>query len=89
MDELKIKNMSELYELLLPALKFKENKLKKKHFSYIKTLDIFNYLKKIWQNKNNLTLYDLVNDVLLVDELAIINNLCPTIDRGNYLEEYL
>ena len=42
MDDLKIKNMNDLYKLLYPALETKMKMLKNKGYSYIKLEDIFN-----------------------------------------------
>ena len=90
MDELKIKNMNDLYKLLYPALETKMKMLKNKGYSYIKLEDIFNYLKNQWQQQSNLTLYDLVNDIFNVNEYALINYVNSLLVRKDMLkEEYL
>ncbi len=90
MDDLKIKNMNDLYKLLYPALETKMKMLKNKGYSYIKLEDIFNYLKNQWQQQSNLTLYDLVNDIFNVNEYALINYVNSLLVRKDMLkEEYL
>ena len=90
MDDLKIKNMNDLYKLLYPALETKMKMLKNKGYSYIKLEDIFNYLKNQWQQQSNLTLYDLVNDIFNVNEYALINYVNSLLVRKDTLkEEYL
>ena len=68
MDELRFTNIEELYHRVLPALSTKKRELHAHHYSYITEEDIWNYLKdQKWPNKNNLTLYDIVDDILHTD----------------------
>lgn len=68
MEEFKTKE--ELYERVKPALYSKVKEYKRKNISYIKEVDIWNYLSKnVWSKKENLSLSMIVNDILeLSDE---------------------
>lgn len=71
MDE-KFTSLEELYKRLLPALKSKEKELHQNHMIYIKKEDIWKYLKeKKWNRGINLTLFDMVDDILNTDNLLI------------------
>ena len=74
MDDYKFKSLDELYRKLLPAFKTKVSELKRYNINYIKEVDIWNYLKNnYWKNKHDLTLGDMVNDILNTpnDELVL------------------
>lgn len=59
-------SVEELYQRLLPALKSKSKELKRIGLGFIKENDIWNYLKNnIWCKKDNLTLDEMVNDILM------------------------
>ena len=65
MDDFKFSSIEELYRKLLPALNTKVNELKRNKIEYIKEQDIWNYLRiNYWGKKSNLTLGELVNDIL-------------------------
>ena len=65
MEDLKFRTLEELYRKLLPALTTKVNELKRNNISYISEKDIWHYLKnKYWKNKSDLTLGEMVNDIL-------------------------
>ena len=66
--ELKFKSEEELYNRLLPAIKTKKNEIKRMGINYILEEDIYNALKiRNWQYKTNLTLSDMVDDILNTD----------------------
>lgn len=72
MDEIKFKSLQELYERLKPALNCRKNEIMRMNIPYIKTEDIWNYLKETkWNTSSNLTLADMVSDILNVDEYLI------------------
>ena len=78
--DLEFNSLEELYRRIKPALRTKREEMKRSGFPYIKEEDIWNYLKELkWVNSKNLSLYQMVSDVLNVD-----NNL---VDR--YLREKL
>ncbi|HHX33262.1 MAG TPA: hypothetical protein GX713_03455 [Mollicutes bacterium] len=76
MNEFKFNTIEELYNKLLPALKTKVNDLKRKHIIYIKEEDIWEYLtKSYWKNSKELTLADMVNDILSTPDSDLENYL--------------
>lgn len=73
MDDIKFTSLQELYNRLEPALSAKVSEIKRQKISYIKNADIWNYLKTYkWNRETNLTLIDMVNDILNV-EVSIID----------------
>lgn len=63
-----INSLKDLYNLLLPALKSKRREMNSLKYIYVKEIDIWNYIKEnIWQNSTNLTLGDMVSDILNTD----------------------
>ena len=60
-------NIKELFEGLKPAFNVKL-RLINKEYDYITKTDIWNYLKIIkWCNDINLTIADMVDDIIMVD----------------------
>lgn len=57
------KNLNDLYNRILPALSFKKREIKKQGIE-ITEKDIFNDLKVKWSKSNNLTLSDIVEDIM-------------------------
>lgn len=71
-----INSLKELYIKVTPALKAKKEELKRNKIRFITEKMIWDYLKNnIWYNKDNLSLYDIVDDILSLDEMALINYL--------------
>ena len=63
--DIEFNSIKELYERLVPALNAKVTELKRNDLDYIKQDDIWNYLKDSkWKNANNLLLYQMVDDIL-------------------------
>ena len=76
--DLKFNNLQELYDLLWPAWETKEIQLKRYDYFGLSKKDIWNYLKETrWKDLNNLRLYQMVADILYVDndELNSYNEL--------------
>lgn len=70
--DLKFNNVRELYELLLPALETKEIQLRRNDYLGLSKQDIWEYLKNtIWKNANNLTLNQMVSDILNANDEEI------------------
>lgn len=64
----------ELYLSLLPVFKVKKRLLKNTKYNSITEKDIWKYLAmNKWQNSINLTLSDIVNDIIIVDAKNIEN----------------
>lgn len=67
-------NLKDLYDRLTPALKSKKDELIRLGCDYITELDIWNYLKdKKWKNSYNLLLYQMVDDILNVENIVIMD----------------
>ena len=65
-------NIKELYDRLTPALNTKLAELKRNDLDYIKKDDIWNYLRITkWTSANNLLLYQMVDDILNLDNNVI------------------
>ncbi len=72
MDDIKFTSLQELYNRLKPALATRVKEIKRLEVFYVKEEDIWNYLKTYkWNKENNLTLIDMVNDILEVDPYVI------------------
>ena len=70
--DIEFNNVKELYERLKPALNTKVTELKRYDLDYIKIEDIWNYLKDSkWSKANNLLLYQMVDDILQLDNNEI------------------
>lgn len=55
----------ELFKRIRPALKAKKSELDRGGYTYIKEIDIWNYLvQEKWINSRNLMLCDIVSDIL-------------------------
>lgn len=66
------KSQKELYQNLIPALNVKLRLLKNNNYTNISKLDIWNYLKvNKWRNSVDLTLAEMVNDIIHVDNKEI------------------
>lgn len=83
MESIKFSSVQELYIRLKPALDCKEAELKKLGYKYIKAEDVWNALKKNkWSDSSNLTLHEMVNDILNTDALFFDNYV--KYEFGNY-----
>lgn len=72
--DVEFNNIIELYERLKPALLAKEAELKRNDINYIKIEDIWNYLRiSKWSKSRNLLLYQMVDDILNVDNMILDN----------------
>ena len=84
-------SLEELYNRLKPALETKKMEMGRNGYSYIKIEDIWNYLKEVkWKSANNLSLYEMVSDVLNTDEGIIDAYLKQKLnlkDRELYFKE--
>ena len=75
-DMIEFQNIKQLYNRLLPALRTKKSEMNRVGINYVQEEDIWNYLKEIkWKKANNLSLYEMVNDVLNTDDSLIENYL--------------
>ncbi len=68
------KTQLDLYKELIPALNVKLRLLKNKDYTNIKREDIWDYLKEAkWKNSINLTLADMVQDIIHTDNEEIFS----------------
>lgn len=69
---LEFKTKEELLKRVEPALNAKESEFLRLGYYYIKKQDLINYLiENKWNNKSNLSLYDIVDDILKIDSKII------------------
>ncbi len=67
------KNQYELYRGLIPAMNVKLKLLRQNDYKNITREDIWNYLKDYkWKSSIDLTLADMVQDIIHVDNLEIV-----------------
>lgn len=72
--DIEFNDIRELYERLEPALITKVAELNRNGINYIKKEDVWNYLKDSkWRNANNLLLYQMVDDILNIDNMLLDN----------------
>lgn len=70
--DVEFNSLIELYNRLKPALRVKVADISRSGLNYIKEEDIWNYLKEVkWSKSKNLNLYQMVDDVLNVDNMVI------------------
>ena len=70
--EIKFRSLEELYKRVQPALYTKCEEMKRNGYDYIVEEDIWNYLKEEkWTKSENLTLYQMVDDILNVENVYI------------------
>ena len=78
MEAIKFNSIDELYTRLKPAFTLKINELKSRNIQFITDKDMWIYLSKNkWSNTTDLELYDMVNDILNIDEndlISFVNN---------------
>lgn len=72
MEDIKFTSLQELYNRVRPALITRTNEIKRLGIKYVKEEDVWNYLKENkWNSSSNLTLIDMVNDILSADEYSV------------------
>ncbi len=72
MDDIEFENVEELYTRLKPALDSKRKELHLLGYKIVSSRDIWTYLvKNNWKNRTQLSLSDMVSDILYVDNYSI------------------
>ena len=80
MDEISFNSINDLYNRLKPALRSKVKELKIKYSIIVRELDIFNYLSdNKWSKDNDLTLYDMVDDIMYLDDNKLLDYVSKNI----------
>lgn len=90
--DIEFSSKEELYQRVKPALKAKAMELKRVGYSYIREIDIWNYLIEIkWSKSRDLMLSDIVNDILKIDNKKIDEYLKDKLstDRTQYFDKNL
>ena len=67
-----LNNSLDLYKRLLPAIKSKINELSKYEIFYVKREDIWNYLKQEKWKYDNISLAEMVDDILNTDNEKLV-----------------
>ncbi len=62
--EQEFSNIKELKKRVTPALKTKLKELKSQNYTIVTLDDIWNYSINKWKKSQDLTLYDIINDIL-------------------------
>ena len=84
--ELEFSSLEELYNRLKPALRTKLTELAQNGYGYLKIEDIWNYLKENrWKNGHDLSLNDMVSDILNADNELIDDYFKKKINEKNTL----
>ena len=66
-------SQSELYQALLPVFNVKKRLLRYNNYNDITNNDIWKYLSiNKWKHSQNLTISEIVNDIILIDATDII-----------------
>lgn len=64
----KFNSLSDLYKRVLPAIKTKVSELRRENVKFVDSLDVWNYcIETKWKLKNDLRIYEIVDDILNVD----------------------
>ncbi len=86
-NEIKFKNLEELYKRILPALKSKVKELNNKGYTYIHEEDVWNYLRTYkWLNSSFLDLGTMVNDCFNINDKELNNFVLKELNK--YHREY-
>lgn len=76
MPEEKFRSVTELYERLIPALRTKKREMQQEKFYYVTEQDIWECLcKTIWSTKHDLTLGEMVHDILNTESIRIYQEI--------------
>lgn len=82
--EKNFETLKELYEYIKPALYSKKKELKLLGIEYIKEEDIWNYLtEKCWGSKKDLTILDMVDDIMDVNKDEMESYLVSLFKNSN------
>ena len=84
-------SQEQLYERVKPALYTKQAEMQRAGYGYIRCEDIWNYLKECkWKTATNLSLGDMVNDILNSEDIFIDDYLKTKLnlqERNIYFKE--
>lgn len=84
MSNLEFKSLEELYNRVKPALYSKVQELKRNNITYVKEVDIWNYLSSnTWKNTDSLSLSGMVENILDLKEDEIKNYVLDILKKQN------
>lgn len=79
-EEITFKDKEELYSKVMPALFSKVKETRRLGLRYISEKDVWNYLvENEWSKRNDLELYDLISDILSVDNYRLYDYVMENI----------
>ena len=88
MNEIYFENVNDLYSRIKPALRSKVKEIKIMHKIDINEEDIFIYLSENkWNKSNNLSLYDMVDDILYLNNDLIIDYIANKINNKEMMKD--
>ena len=88
MNEIYFENVNDLYNRLKPALRSKVKEIKVMHKININEEDIFMYLSENkWNKSNDLSLYDMVDDILYLNNDLIIDYIANKINNKEMMKD--
>lgn len=91
MEEILFNSVEELYQRIRPALVTKKNEMNREGIKFVTEEDIWNYFKEYkWRHSTNLTLAEMVDDILNGDNLMIEDYLKEKLTKSQrrvYFEE--
>ncbi len=80
--DINFSSLKELYERVKPALTTKKEEMRRCGINYIKEEDIWNYFKETkWIKATDLSLYQMVTDILNTDNILIEDYFKEKISR--------
>ena len=68
-------SVEELYQRVRPALRTKVHKLEKRGITFVSEDDIWILLMEKWKNAKGLTLFDVVHDIMHLDENVFLDQI--------------
>lgn len=84
MNDLEFTSVLELKAHIKPVLDCRVKELTRKNIKYVSQDDIFEYLRiNVWPTKTNLTLYNIVDDVLNVDDKLLCDYVISKLNKNN------
>lgn len=84
MSNLEFNSLEELYNRVKPALYSKVQELKRNKITYVKEVDIWNYLSSnVWKNTDSLSLSGMVEDILDLKEDEIKTYVLDILKKQN------
>lgn len=87
-EDITFKSKMELYNRVLPALYSKVKETRRLGLLYINEKDIWNYLaENHWCKRNDLQLYDLISDILSVDNYKLNDYVMQRIQKMKQKEK--